>query len=1495
MIISHFNGENKSLLLSSKNKQQGGLSKALCLSVATFALLQASNAYANPQGAQVVSGNITITTPEINKTVINQGSDKAIINWQSFDILHGETTQFIQPSVNSVALNRIRNGNPTKIFGTLTANGKIIIVNPSGVVFGAGSKVDVASLVATVNDIRNSDFLAGKTNFSIAGSPGAKIINEGTITAADGGLVALIGHSVRNDGVIQANMGKVILASGQTASIDFYGDNLYSFAVDSETTQIADGEAAAVSNNGIISVGGGKVVLTAKVAKNIVDNAINNTGVIEASSAYMDGGDIVLSADGGNVNVSGKLNASSAKKGGNVTVTGDNIILAKADIDASGKTGGGKVRIGGDYQGGGELATAKTVTTDKESKINVSATDSGNAGTAIVWSDEATDFNATIAGTGGTNGGDGGFAEISSKGELGFDGSIDLSAANGNAGTLLLDPGSLFLGNFIDHAFAGDLFVNIAPLVTALDGGANVIALGTNNVSVLADMVWSGAGNFTINAGNNAIIESDIRSFFNGAANQGAININSGTSVQMGNANIWTKRGDITINTGEMKMSSSTIKSSLGNVAINNTGRFGSNIANVLGGKVVTLNQDITGFIQNAVDAISNVETGEATVTLGNGTWNENVVINGKDNLTIQGSGATVVNPLAAADPVFLLNNTHNAAIKDLSIGGGEVGVSVNNSSLFELINSLLHDNSRIALALSNTNNVLVTNNNFLRNNVAISGIASDSVKVIGNEFYRNFTGVKLKNAIWSKVENNLFSGVGIAVILDNIVGAPISNNIFNFTDTGVVTFAGNSIFINDNTMNGIRRGIDSSGTTGLTILDNIITGFTKPAGLGLHAVNIVDGLHTSIKGNDISNFTNGVLINNSNNSRIDSNNINNMFNDAVSLNKNTHTLVIGNTINNARNGVFADSNSKIDIVDNNISNTNNGVLTNGNSALLVLSNNIFDNIFGIVDSNSILTKIIDNTISDNSIGLIANSATWLTVDNNRFLGNPTGGIFNNVVGSIISNNLFEQTGAGIITTNGNSLFVRDNIMNKINMGIISNNSTGLTIIDNNINGSDGGAGAGLFAISVDGGLNTSIKDNIVDNFVDGVIVQNSNNSRVDSNNITNIIKDAIFLDSNISTLTILNIINKAGSGIHSLSNNFITIANNSVENANNGIFAENSTNLSILTNALTDNSAGINVVGSDNSVLNDNTLTNNLFGVIVNNSDNVNLTSNDFIGNGTGASFFDSDNATLTGDIFTGNVLGINLDNSQNTNIREAIMSVPNGGVGMLIQNGSGGTLVRGLDISGVGNSLGVLIDGAGSSMQFDSNTSRFSGLNQYFVLQNNAMFGDTLDASAQFFEGVRASDFTVAQRDAAEAKTIDVEDGIPTIGNVFYKNFPVAAFLAPASLTRFQQAPPLGLFSYAGRTITNDPGVTPPQFNISSLNLSLLSPAAGGADSGAVNPAGLTPDQLGGLEPAAGGDNPLASLSPAAGGLSCGNNFLGSGFNNGFNLGTCNINQQQ
>src|SRR3954463_873349 len=147
-----------------------------------FGLTQAT---AGPEGGTVVGGAATIQGQGGPAVIVNQSTSSAVINWNTFNIRANESVRFNQPSASSVALNRVTGGlGPSEIMGSLTANGRVFIINRDGILFGPGAVVNTAGFLATTHDIKNSDFMAGRYNFNIPGRPDASIVNQGRITAS---------------------------------------------------------------------------------------------------------------------------------------------------------------------------------------------------------------------------------------------------------------------------------------------------------------------------------------------------------------------------------------------------------------------------------------------------------------------------------------------------------------------------------------------------------------------------------------------------------------------------------------------------------------------------------------------------------------------------------------------------------------------------------------------------------------------------------------------------------------------------------------------------------------------------------------------------------------------------------------------------------------------------------------------------------------------------------------------------------------------------------------------------------------------------------------------------------------------------------------------------------------------------------------------------------------------------------------------------------------
>lgn len=457
-------------------------------------------AFAGPVGPTVVNGAIQVSQPDARTTVVKQSTDKGIVDWQGFSVAAGERVQFQQPNAASVTLNRVTSAaTPSEIYGSLSATGKVFLVNPAGIVFGKDAAVDVGGLVASTLAIRNDDFLAGRFAFSDDGHAGA-VRNGGRITAADGGTVALLGAQVGNDGTIGARLGTVGLAAGTKVTLDFGADGLSRIVVDAARVN------ALVENGGAILSEGGQVTLTARALGSLADTVVNNTGVVSATSLVERNGRILLDGgDTGTVRVGGTLDAgglAAGRRGGAVSIQGHDIVLADGGaIDVRGDAGGGSVAVGKD-DGASATATPHAATTTMAAghAIRADATDAGDGGSILLWSDGKTSVAGTLSARGGAAAGDGGFIETSGK-QVDVAGlRADASAAHGKAGTWLLDPDDVTVNQDAADAY-----------MVALNGGTNATVSSNGNLTVDSNVHIvkdrGGDATLTFNAARDIVVK----------------------------------------------------------------------------------------------------------------------------------------------------------------------------------------------------------------------------------------------------------------------------------------------------------------------------------------------------------------------------------------------------------------------------------------------------------------------------------------------------------------------------------------------------------------------------------------------------------------------------------------------------------------------------------------------------------------------------------------------------------------------------------------------------------------------------------------------------------------------------------------------------------------------------------------------------------------------------------------------------------------------------
>ena len=513
--------------------------------------------YALPTNGSVQGGSATINQVSDSRLNISQSSDKSIIDWSSFSIAGGEHVNFQVPSAGSVTLNRVTGNDPSSIFGKLTSNGNLMLINRNGILFGNGAEIDVHGLVATTSDISDTNFINGQYNFNISPEFSNTITNRGTITASEGGLIAFVAPGVQNTGIISARLGKVSLAAGNTFTLDLYGDQLVNLGVDSQVMQSVTGFngeqlTSLVSNSGNIFADGGTVAMDVRSAQGLIDNVINMSGYIQAQSITEKNGSIYLTGDSnGLVSVSGAIDATGLgtnETGGVVHILGNRVgLYDNAFIDVSGDAGGGLVLVGGDYQGLGSIPTALENYVGANVSIFADAMTGGNGGRTIFWADRRTDFFGTIRSRGGRLFGDGGFAEVSGKEELYFSGRVDTTAANGKSGTLLLDPDYITIsgGSGTASASAASSFTTYENILESVASTTNIDMVATSSITLNNSLTFAQTSGqsvtFTATTGNISFTDTSDTIETSG----GSIVMSAGGTVSVGAMD--TNGGDITL------------------------------------------------------------------------------------------------------------------------------------------------------------------------------------------------------------------------------------------------------------------------------------------------------------------------------------------------------------------------------------------------------------------------------------------------------------------------------------------------------------------------------------------------------------------------------------------------------------------------------------------------------------------------------------------------------------------------------------------------------------------------------------------------------------------------------------------------------------------------------------------------------------------------------------------------------------------------------------
>jgi filamentous hemagglutinin family protein len=483
----------------------------------------------HPTGGRIVAGSGSITQSG-NVTDIRQSSSDLYIDWLSFSIGAQDTVDFLQPSASAIAVNQILGTNGSQILGHLEANGQVWLINPNGVIFGQGAQVNVGGLVASTLNAGDSNLNGTTRNFGGDGT--GSIVNQGTITAANGGYVALLGNQASNQGTITARLGTVAIGAGSAATLTFDGNSLVKMQVDQSTLNNL------AQNGGLIQADGGRVIMSAGAQDALLASVVNNTGVIEARTVESHDGTISLlgGMSVGTVNVGGTLDASAPDGG-----TGGFI-----------ETSAAHVNIANDA----EISTAAA---------------HGESGT---WLIDPTNF--TIAASGGNITGvalateldSGNVTILSSQGTTGTLGDIYVNAAvtpaPTAATTLTLDAiGSILINDPIKSTGSAlNLSLNTATtgnvtLAAALTLAGGIVNVGTYTSGVVTPSV----GTLDVTAGTTTL--TGILSTGTLAISGGQLNLDAASSVPTLNLSGGTLNGVGAVSTGNLTWTGGTVLGSL--------------------------------------------------------------------------------------------------------------------------------------------------------------------------------------------------------------------------------------------------------------------------------------------------------------------------------------------------------------------------------------------------------------------------------------------------------------------------------------------------------------------------------------------------------------------------------------------------------------------------------------------------------------------------------------------------------------------------------------------------------------------------------------------------------------------------------------------------------------------------------------------------------------------------------------------------------------------
>ncbi len=660
--------------------------------LAVFPVTVAMSTVAQAQIAPAGDGTNTIITPDGNRFDIGGGTlsgDRASLfhSFEQFGLNPGQIANFLaNPQLQNI-LGRVVGNSPSVIDGLIQVSGgtpNLFLLNPAGIIFGSNARLNVpGSFTATtasaigfgngafLNAIGANDYasLTGNPNrFAFSAIASGSIVNAGNLAVEPGQSLTLLGGVVVNTGTLSAPNGTITIAAVP-------GEKLVRLSQQGSLLNL-EFQPLAVSPSVAAAAPTLPQLLTGGTLSNATGLTLNPDGSVQLTNSG-----VTIPTTAGTAIVRGQVSVAdpqaSTSPGASITIVGSKVGLVSANLDASGASGGGTIRVGGDYQGGNTLPAASQTYISADSILKADAVQQGNGGRVIVWADQTTQFGGIITARGGANGGDGGLVEVSGKENLQYRGSVDASAARGNIGTLVLDPADVFIqAGAGTSGFTGQLlFADLGPTTlfqNELQPLANLVIQATNSITfdpAIATLTFTpGLGSITFQAG-------------------GAINA-SGTNIVAPLKNITFAANSLSLGSLNTSAVASGNGGNGGNITLQATQNItaGDLISNGYSGDLVPVTQ--IGGVISATSATGSISVGAIQSTAAVGSRGP-----------VSGNTVTLTTARNGGNISFQSIDTRNSAF-DVSTGG-----SVNISARGQVRGTGLVDGSNTIIAGSFSDN----------------------------------------------------------------------------------------------------------------------------------------------------------------------------------------------------------------------------------------------------------------------------------------------------------------------------------------------------------------------------------------------------------------------------------------------------------------------------------------------------------------------------------------------------------------------------------------------------------------------------------------------------------------------------------------------------------------------------------------------------------------------------------------------------------------------